>query len=40
MGKLSAVEIQIREALRAIGFGDLIVDPDGYKAPARIAHRP
>ncbi|MBV9104901.1 MAG: ATP-dependent sacrificial sulfur transferase LarE [Verrucomicrobia bacterium] len=40
MEKLSAVESQIREAVRAIGFGDLIVDPDGYRAPARIAHRP
>jgi uncharacterized protein len=39
MERVCAVETQIREGLRAIGFRDLIVDPDGYRAPARIAHR-
>jgi pyridinium-3,5-biscarboxylic acid mononucleotide sulfurtransferase len=39
MEKVCAVETQIRKGLRAIGFRDLIVDPDGYRAPARIAHR-
>ncbi len=27
---------QIREALCAIGFRDLVVDPDGYQAPGRV----
>jgi PP-loop superfamily ATP-utilizing enzyme len=35
---LRPLEAQIREALRAIGFRDLIVDPEGYKAPSRVAH--
>jgi pyridinium-3,5-biscarboxylic acid mononucleotide sulfurtransferase len=39
MGKLRPLETQIREALRAIGFGGLVVDPDGYKAPAQVANR-
>jgi len=39
MGKLRPLEAQIREALRAIGFGGLVVDPDGYKAPGQIANR-
>jgi pyridinium-3,5-biscarboxylic acid mononucleotide sulfurtransferase len=34
MEKLCGVETQIGEALRAIGFRDLVVDPDGYRAPA------
>jgi hypothetical protein len=38
MSQLSPLEGQIREALRAIGFRDLVVDPDGYQAPRRI-HR-
>lgn len=39
MGKLRPLEAQIREALRAIGFGRLVVDPDGYKAPGLVANR-
>src|SRR3984957_14989116 len=39
MGKLRPLETQIREALRAIGFGGLVVDPDGYKAPGQVANR-
>jgi pyridinium-3,5-biscarboxylic acid mononucleotide sulfurtransferase len=38
MDQLRPLEAQIREALRAIGFRDLIVDPEGYKAPSRVAH--
>jgi pyridinium-3,5-biscarboxylic acid mononucleotide sulfurtransferase len=34
MDKLPPRKAEIREALRAIGFSDLVVDPDGYKAPA------
>jgi pyridinium-3,5-biscarboxylic acid mononucleotide sulfurtransferase len=36
MGKLGPLEAQIRQAIRAVGFGDLIVDPDGYKSPSTI----
>jgi pyridinium-3,5-biscarboxylic acid mononucleotide sulfurtransferase len=36
MSQLSPLEAQIREALRAIGFLDLLVDPDGYQAPRRV----
>jgi len=32
MKKLSFPEREIQEALRKIGFRDLIVDPAGYKA--------
>jgi uncharacterized protein len=34
MKKLPSLERDIQEALRAIGFRDLVVDPDGYQAPA------
>jgi pyridinium-3,5-biscarboxylic acid mononucleotide sulfurtransferase len=34
MDRLPPQEAEIRQALRAIGFSDLVVDPDGYKAPA------
>jgi pyridinium-3,5-biscarboxylic acid mononucleotide sulfurtransferase len=37
IGKLGPREAQIREALCAIGFRDLVVDPDGYKAPGQVA---
>jgi len=36
MDKLPPLEAQIRETLVAIGFLDLMVDPDGYRAPARV----
>jgi uncharacterized protein len=36
IGKLGPREAQIREALCAIGFRDLVVDPDGYKAPGQV----
>jgi pyridinium-3,5-biscarboxylic acid mononucleotide sulfurtransferase len=36
MSQLSPLEAQIREALRAIGFRDLVVDPDGYQAPRQV----
>jgi pyridinium-3,5-biscarboxylic acid mononucleotide sulfurtransferase len=36
MDKLCPLESRIREALRAIGFRDLIVDPDGYKSPGQV----
>jgi uncharacterized protein len=39
MEKLHLVEAQIREALRAIGFRDLVVDPDGYRAPGQSAEQ-
>ncbi len=35
MDRLRPLEAQIREALSAIGFRDMVVDPDGYRAPAR-----
>jgi uncharacterized protein len=35
-GQLIPLEAQIREALRAIGFRDLVVDPDGYQAPRQV----
>ena len=34
MKKLPALEREIRDAFRTIGFHDLMVDPAGYKAPA------
>jgi hypothetical protein len=34
MNKLRGFEPQIRAALRAIGFSQLFVDPEGYKAPS------
>ena len=36
MDKLGPLESRIREALRAIGFRDLIVDPEGYKPPGQV----
>jgi uncharacterized protein len=39
MDKLGPLVAPIREAVRAIGFHDLVVDPDGYKAPGRVSHR-
>ena len=36
MDRLRPLEAQIREALSAIGFHDMVVDPDGYRAPARV----
>jgi hypothetical protein len=36
MDKLPPLETQIREALAAIGFLDLMVDPDGYRAPSQV----
>jgi uncharacterized protein len=39
MEKLCGLESQIREALRAIGFCDLLVDPDGYRVPAQTAQQ-
>jgi pyridinium-3,5-biscarboxylic acid mononucleotide sulfurtransferase len=37
MSRLSPLEAQIREALRAIGFRDMVVDPDGYQAPRQVS---
>jgi pyridinium-3,5-biscarboxylic acid mononucleotide sulfurtransferase len=39
MDKLGPLVAPIREAVRAIGFHDLVVDPDGYQAPGRVSHR-
>src|SRR3984957_18214395 len=36
MDKLHPLKAQIREALGAIGFLDLVVDPDGYRAPGGV----
>ena len=36
MKRLPPLVSEIQEALRAIGFGDLVVDPDGYKAPGSL----
>jgi uncharacterized protein len=36
MCQLPHLEAQIREALCAIGFRDLAIDPDGYQAPGRV----
>jgi uncharacterized protein len=36
MTRLPALEREIQEALRALGFRDLIVDPAGYEAPAAL----
>jgi uncharacterized protein len=36
MSQLPPLEVQIRDALRAIGFRDLAIDPDGYQAPGRV----
>ncbi len=36
MNKLRGLEAQIRAALCAIGFGELVVDPQGYKAPSAV----
>jgi pyridinium-3,5-biscarboxylic acid mononucleotide sulfurtransferase len=38
MCQLPPLEAQIRDALRAIGFRDLTIDPDGYQAPGGV-HR-
>jgi uncharacterized protein len=40
LDKLQPMEAQVREALRAIGFHDLVVDPDGYRAPGEDRNRP
>jgi pyridinium-3,5-biscarboxylic acid mononucleotide sulfurtransferase len=39
MDKLRPLEGQIRQAVRAVGFHDLVIDPDGYKAPSTVGHR-
>ena len=39
MKKFPSLERDIQEALRAIGFRDLVVDPDGYQAPAALRSR-
>ena len=39
MDKLGPLVAPIREAVRAIGFHDLVVDPDGYQAPGRVSQR-
>jgi uncharacterized protein len=36
MCQLPPLEAQIRDALRAIGFRDLAIDPDGYQAPGGV----
>jgi pyridinium-3,5-biscarboxylic acid mononucleotide sulfurtransferase len=36
MSQLPPLEAQIREAVRAIGFRNLVIDPDGYQAPAGV----
>jgi uncharacterized protein len=36
MNKLGPLETHIREALWAIGFRDLVIDPNGYKAPGTV----
>jgi pyridinium-3,5-biscarboxylic acid mononucleotide sulfurtransferase len=36
MCQLPPLEAQIRDALRAIGFRDLAIDPDGYQAPGAV----
>jgi len=36
MDKLLTVEAQLREAMRAIGFHDLVIDPGGYLAPGEV----
>lgn len=36
MDKLPPQEAEIRKALRAIGFSDLVVDPEGYKASGSV----
>ena len=39
MDKLRPLKAQIREALGAIGFLDLVVDPDGYRAPGGVGRQ-
>jgi uncharacterized protein len=39
MDKLRPLKAQIREALGAIGFLDLVVDPDGYRAPDEVGRQ-
>ncbi len=39
MEKLHLAEAQIRGAIRVIGFRDLVVDPDGYRAPGQSLER-
>jgi pyridinium-3,5-biscarboxylic acid mononucleotide sulfurtransferase len=39
MNKLGPLETQIREAFCAIGFRDLVIDPNGYKAPGTVGNR-
>jgi pyridinium-3,5-biscarboxylic acid mononucleotide sulfurtransferase len=36
MNKLRGFEAQIRAVMRAIGFSELVVDPEGYKAPSAV----
>ena len=36
MRKIPALISEIREAFGALGFGDLIVDADGYNAPGAL----
>ena len=39
MNRLGPLQGRIRQALQAIGFRDLIVDPNGYQAPGVAAAR-
>lgn len=39
MDKIRPLEAQIGQALRAIGFRDLVVDPNGYRAPGQVMQR-
>jgi uncharacterized protein len=39
MSRLGPLETQIRKALGAIGFGGLIIDPNGYEAPGTVGKR-
>jgi uncharacterized protein len=36
VNKIRGREAQIGAAMRAIGFGELVVDPEGYKAPSAV----
>jgi uncharacterized protein len=36
MGKLTALQPKICAGLRAIGFGEIAIDPDGYRAPPAV----
>jgi uncharacterized protein len=39
MDKLPPLKAQIREALGAIGFLDLVIDPEGYRAPGEASRQ-